>query len=89
MTLVVIFKLPIDLGGGEGKAIYIDTEGTFRPERVMNAAKRYNLEPGAVLDNIAYARAYNADHQLQLLATASALMAESRYAWHMFIKQGH
>ena len=68
------------MGGGEGKAIYIDTEGTFRPERVLDAAERYGLDPESVLDNIAYARAYNADHQLQLLATASALMAESRYA---------
>lgn len=87
--VILFFKLPIGSGGGEGKAIYIDTEGTFRPERVMNAAARYNLEPEAVLDNIAYARAYNADHQLQLLATASALMAESRCVLHMFIKQDH
>lgn len=31
------------------------------------------------LDNIAYARAYNADHQTALLVQASALMAETRY----------
>ena len=28
-------QLPIDMGGGEGKAMYIDTEGTFRPQRLM------------------------------------------------------
>merc|ERR1712032_1138100 len=33
-----------------------------------------------VLDNVAYARAYNSDHQMQLLVQASALMAEHRYA---------
>ena len=33
-----------------------------------------------MLDNVAYARAYNTDHQSQLLIQASAMMAESRYA---------
>ena len=32
-----------------------------------------------MLDNVAYARAYNTDHQGQLLLQASAMMAESRY----------
>jgi len=32
-----------------------------------------------VLDNVAYARAYNSDHQLQLLIQAAAMMSESRY----------
>ncbi len=27
-------------GGGEGKAMYIDTEGTFRPERITAMAER-------------------------------------------------
>jgi len=34
-------QLPIDMGGGEGKALYIDTEGTFRPERLLAVAERY------------------------------------------------
>jgi DNA repair protein RAD51 len=32
------------------------------------------------LDNVAYARAYNSDHQTQLLTQASAMLSESRYA---------
>lgn len=67
------------MGGGEGKCLYIDTEGTFRPVRMLAVAERYGLDGEEVLDNIAYARAYNADHQLQLLVQASAMMAESRY----------
>lgn len=39
-------------GGGAGKAAYIDTEGTFRPERIKAIAARYNLDPEAVLDNV-------------------------------------
>lgn len=33
-----------------------------------------------VLDNVAYARAYNSDHQMQLLEQAAAMMSESRFA---------
>ena len=66
------------MGGGEGKCLYIDTEGTFRPVRLLAIAERYGLNGEEVLDNVAYARAYNADHQLQLLIQASAMMAESR-----------
>jgi DNA repair protein RAD51 len=79
-TLAVTCQLPIDNGGGEGKCIYIDTEGTFRPERLLAVAERYKLSGQDVLDNVAYARAYNTDHQMALLLSASAMMAESRYA---------
>ncbi|KAK8803074.1 hypothetical protein WA588_002232 [Blastocystis sp. NMH] len=79
-TLCVICQLPIEQGGGEGKAMYIDTEGTFRPERLVQISRRFNLDPDAVLDNVICARAYNSEHQQALLVQASALMAESRYA---------
>lgn len=68
--------------------MYIDTEGTFRPERLLAVAQRYGMDGAAVLDNVAYARAYNTDHQTQLLVQACAMMAESRYVvkpshqWH-------
>jgi len=78
-TLAVTCQLPVDMGGGEGKCLYIDTEGTFRPVRLLAVAERYGLNGEEVLDNVAYARAYNADHQHQLLTAASALMSESRF----------
>src|SRR5690606_6061889 len=62
------------------KCMYIDTEGTFRPERLQAIAERFGLDKDEVLDNVAYARAYNSDHQSALLIQASAMMAESRYA---------
>lgn len=40
------------VGGGEGKALYVDTEGTFRPERLVAIAERYGLNPDDVLDNV-------------------------------------
>jgi len=45
--------------GGEGKAIYIDTEGTFRPQKLVKIAERFGLNSEDVLDNVAYARAHN------------------------------
>ncbi len=40
-TLAVMCQLPLDMGGGEGKCLYIDTEGTFRPERLLAVAERW------------------------------------------------
>ncbi|KAF2285118.1 hypothetical protein GH714_037959 [Hevea brasiliensis] len=48
--------------GGEGKAMYIDAEGTFRPQRLLQIADRFGLNGADVLENVAYARAYNTDH---------------------------
>ncbi|KOB70061.1 Uncharacterized protein OBRU01_12404, partial [Operophtera brumata] len=45
-------------------------KGTFRPERLLAVAQRYAMEASSVLDNVAYARAYNTDHQTQLLVFA-------------------
>lgn len=78
-TLAITCQLPIAQGGGEGRCLYIDTEGTFRPERLLAIAERFGLNSEA-LDNVAYARAYNTDHQMNLLIQASALFSESRYA---------
>jgi DNA repair protein RAD51 len=78
-TLCVTCQLPLEQGGCEGKAMYIDTEGTFRPERLVEIAEKYGLNGQDVLDNVSYARAYNSDHQLQLLSIAACHMAEMRY----------
>ena len=65
MTLAVTAQLPVDLGGGEGKCLYIDTEGTFRPERLLAISERYGLSGKDVLDNVAVARAFSTDHQVR------------------------
>ncbi|KAF9937127.1 recombinase rad51 [Mortierella antarctica] len=78
--LAVTCQLPLAMNGGEGKCLYIDTEGTFRPERLLAIAERYNLDGEEVLDNVAYARAYNTDHQMNLLVQAAGMMSESRFA---------
>ena len=79
-TLCVTCQLPVDQGGAEGKALWIDTEGTFRPARLAQIAERFGLNPADVLDNVAYARAHNTDHQGQLLLAAASMMSEARFA---------
>ena len=49
-TLCVTAQLPLDQGGGEGKAMYIDTEGTFRPQRLVAIAERYGVAAEMVLE---------------------------------------
>ena len=52
LTLAVSVQLPAEQGGVEGKAVYIDTEGTFRPERIKQIAEARGLNPESVLKNI-------------------------------------
>ncbi len=47
-------------------AVYVDTENTFRPERIIELAKGAGLDPDKVLQNIKVARAFNSDHQMLL-----------------------
>jgi DNA repair protein RadA len=67
LALSVNVQLPSEKGGMGGKAVFIDTEGTFRPERVRQMAERYGANSDKVLKNIFVARAFNSDHQILLL----------------------
>lgn len=58
------------------QAVYIDTENTFRPERIQEMAKGRDLEPDEVLKNIKVARAFNSDHQMLLAEKVGELMRE-------------
>jgi DNA repair protein RadA len=67
MTLAVNTQLPKSKGGNDGKAVIIDTEGTFRPERIRQIAEGLGANPEKVLKNILVARAFNSDHQILLI----------------------
>ncbi|MHA1303242.1 MAG: DNA repair and recombination protein RadA [Candidatus Heimdallarchaeaceae archaeon] len=56
-------------GGMEAGVIFIDTEGTFRPERITDMCSRYgeDVDTEAVLSRIHVGRAYNSDHQMLLV----------------------
>jgi len=80
MTLCVTAQMPKDQGGGNGKVAFIDTEGTFRPERIFPIAKRYGVSPEDILENIVYGRAYTHEHQDALVVAIAAKMVEERFA---------
>jgi DNA repair protein RadA len=61
--MCVNVQKPKDEGGLDGGVLYIDTEGTFRPERIVSIAKANGLDPEKVLDRIIVAKAYNSSHQ--------------------------
>ncbi|MEM4366138.1 MAG: DNA repair and recombination protein RadA, partial [Candidatus Woesearchaeota archaeon] len=65
-ALAVRCQLPVEKGGLGGCAVFIDTEGTFRPERISQIATALGMSPQEVLKNIKVARAINADHQMLL-----------------------
>ncbi len=64
-TLAVTTQMPnAATGYSGGKVIYLDTENTFRPDRLRPIADRFNLDQEAVLDNVLYARAYTSEQQV-------------------------
>lgn len=71
--LCVIVQLPKEQGGLDGEAFYIDTENTFRPERIIQMAEAFELDPEKVLSKIHVARAYNSNHQMLLVEKVKEL----------------
>lgn len=71
--LAVNVQLPLEKGGLNGSAIMIDTENTFRPERIKDMAEGAELDYEDVLKNIHVARAYNSNHQILLVEKAGEL----------------
>jgi len=75
--LCVTVQLPKDKGGLAAGALYVDAEGTFRPERLVQIAEKYpELDPEKVLDNVMYARAYNSDHQTIIIDKIPSIVKE-------------
>jgi DNA repair protein RadA len=74
LTLSVNVQLPLEKGGSNGKCVFIDTEGTFRPARVKQIAETLGLNPDKVLKNIFVARAFNSDHQILLVERISEMI---------------
>lgn len=72
----VTVQLPQEQGGLEGNCLYIDSENSFRPERVVDVAKHKGLDPEQVLQNIFVARAYNSEHQMLLADKAEEMIKE-------------
>ena len=65
--LAVNTLLPLEKGGLAGEVFYIDTEDTFRPERIAQMAEAVGMNPEEALERIHVARAYNSAHQMLLV----------------------
>ncbi|MCE4617778.1 MAG: DNA repair and recombination protein RadA [Desulfurococcales archaeon] len=66
--LSVNVQLPEEQGGLLGKAVYVDSEGTFRWERIEAMAKGVGLDPDEVMKNIYWIRAMNSNHQMEIVS---------------------
>ncbi|MFH1100712.1 MAG: DNA repair and recombination protein RadA [Methanobacteriota archaeon] len=75
--LCVTAQLPIDEGGLEGHTYYIDTENTFRPDRITQMSEALDQNPDDVLKKIHVARAYNSSHQMLLVEKVKELSKET------------
>lgn len=75
-TLAVMVQKPPEEGGLNGSVIWIDTENTFRPERIQQIAKHRGLDPDETLKRIIVARAYNSNHQMLLVQQAEEKIQE-------------
>jgi len=72
--LCVNAQLPPEKGGLDGKVIFIDSESTFRPDRIKQMAEAAGLDPKNVLENIFVQKAENSDHQILLVEKADQLI---------------
>lgn len=74
--LSVNVQKPLDQGGLGGNVLYIDTESTFRPERIQQIAEGKKMNPEEVLKNIMVAKAVNSEHQMILVDKAEEMIKE-------------
>jgi DNA repair protein RadA len=74
--LAVNTTLPEESGGLGGEVIIVDTENTFRPERVVQMANALDVDPMETLQKIHVARAFNSHHQMLLVEKAMELAKE-------------
>lgn len=74
--LAVRAQLPKDKGGLNGSVVFIDTESTFRAQRIKQIAEAIGLDSNKVLSKIKVARAFNSDHQMLLAEKVGELIAK-------------
>ncbi len=76
LQLAVNVQLPKEKGGLNGGCLIIDTESTFRPERIRQLAETQGIDATKVLQNIYVSRAFNSDHQVVLAEKAKDFVKE-------------
>lgn len=76
--LAVNATLPEEDGGFDSDVIVIDSENTFRPERIIQMAQHLGVDPTETLKRIHVARAFNSQHQILLVDKAIELAQEKK-----------
>ncbi len=74
--LSVDVQLPKGKGGLDGAVLFIDTEGTFRPERIKEIAKAKGIDQEKALENVLYVRAQTTEQQMLTIDRAEKLIRE-------------
>lgn len=74
--LAVNVQMPANKGGLDGAVLFLDTEGTFRPERIKADAEGSGLDPKKILDNIFVSRATTSEQQILTIERADKLVRE-------------
>ncbi|KAF5312838.1 hypothetical protein D9619_002940 [Psilocybe cf. subviscida] len=87
-TMSVLAQLPPEMGGASGKKVesgdsicvelFKSLAGTFRPDRIRSIAERFGVDGNMALENILYARAFNSEHQMELINECSLRFAEDK-----------
>ncbi len=72
--LAVTVQLPVEQGGLDSECVFIDTENTFRPERVEQIATGFGLDLDETLSRIHIARAFNSSHQILMAEKVNELI---------------
>ncbi len=72
--IAVTVQLPPEKGGLCGECVFIDTENTFRPERIKQIAEGFTLDVDEVLGKIHIARAFNSAHQILMADKVNELI---------------
>ena len=73
-TACVTVQQDYSNGGLKGNALYVDTENTFRPERIETISKLRKLDSFKILDNVVVAKAYSSSHHELILSEAGKVI---------------
>jgi len=76
-TLCVMVQQDTLAGGLDAKALYIDTENTFRPERIVSISATRGIDPRKSLENIIVAKAFNSAHQELIIQEAGSVIEDN------------
>jgi len=83
--LAINVQLPKDKGGLDSGVVFLDTESTFRVDRIKQLAEAAGLNYKDVLKNIKVVRCFNSDHQMLLAEKINDLITKERFPVRLIV----